>query len=55
MLDEWLSSVPEEYRESTCQSDQVHREILAARREEVGEDDDSPDGGSSTESPTRAG
>jgi tetratricopeptide (TPR) repeat protein len=55
LLDELLAKNPPEYHGSMCQNIGVHREILAAWREEFGEDDDSSGGASPTESPTRAG
>jgi tetratricopeptide (TPR) repeat protein len=55
LLDEVLASAPPECREEMVVNVRVNREILAAWREEFGEDDDSTGGGSPTESPTRAG
>jgi tetratricopeptide (TPR) repeat protein len=55
LLDEALALAPEEDRESISRNLRVNREILAAWREEFGEDDDTAGEGSPTESPTRAG
>jgi tetratricopeptide (TPR) repeat protein len=55
LLDEALAKVPEEYREGMVARVRLNREILAAWREEFGEDDDSSGGGSTIESSTRAG
>jgi len=38
LLDETLAAVPEEYHESMCRNLRVNREILAAWREEFGDD-----------------
>ena len=53
LLDESLACVPEEHHESMCRNLRLNREILASWREEFG--DDASNGGSPTESPTRAG
>jgi tetratricopeptide (TPR) repeat protein len=55
LLDEALSKVPEEYHESMCRNVRLNREILAAWREEFGEDDDRDNDDPPSESVTRAG
>jgi tetratricopeptide (TPR) repeat protein len=55
LLDEFLAANPPEHHETMCRNVRVNREILAAWREELGEDDDAAGDGSTTESPTRAG
>jgi len=54
LLDDLLARNPPEYRESMCRHRRVNREILAAWRQEFGEDaDDGHPGG--TEPATRVG
>ena len=55
LLDEALAQVPERYHESMCRNLRVNREILAAWREEFGEDSASSGDDSASESRTRAG
>ena len=55
LLDEWVDDADDETRESMLTNVRVNREILAAWREEFGEEGESAGSGSSTEPPPRTG
>jgi hypothetical protein len=55
LLDDVIAKNPPEHHESMCTNLRVNREILAAWREEFGDEGAAPERASPGESPTRAG